>query len=184
MVRAIRFVLAQAGYKAGKYRIQFESFDNTTPTRHEWDERTCARNAHAHAADPAVVGVIGPFNSGCSAIEIPILNRVPVAMISPSNTYAGLTKSVVGTYPEEPATYYPAGGRNYTRIVASEDNEGRIGAIVHEADAAREARVRAQRPHRLRADERRRVRGARPGRSASPSSATTAGRSTARAMRS
>jgi branched-chain amino acid transport system substrate-binding protein len=130
MVRAIRFVLAQAGYRAGKYRVEFESVDNTTPTRHEWDERTCERNAHAYASDPAVVGVIGAFNSGCSAIEIPILNRAPVAIVSPSNTYAGLTKSVVGTEPGEPARYYPAGGRNYTRMVASEDNEGRIGAML------------------------------------------------------
>ena len=72
--------------------------------------------------------MIGTFNSGCSAIEIPILNRAALAMVSPGNTYPGLTKAAIGNDFGEPATYYPAGGRNYTRVVPSDDNEGRIAA--------------------------------------------------------
>src|SRR5262249_14980398 len=64
----------------------------------------------------------------CAAIEIPILNRVPLAMVSPGNAYPGLTKTAVGNDYGEPASFYPAGGRNYTRVVASDDNEGRIAA--------------------------------------------------------
>ena len=128
MVRAIRFVLQQANFKAGNYRVQFESHDDALAATGEWAESRCSHNARAFVADPAVVGVIGTFNSGCSALEIPILNRAALAMVSPGNTYAGLTKAAIGNAFGEPASYYPAGGRNYTRVVPSDDNEGRVAA--------------------------------------------------------
>jgi len=40
-----------------------------------------------------------------------------VAMVSPSNTYPGLTVKVPGTAPGEPNVYYPTGKRNYARVV-------------------------------------------------------------------
>ena len=49
-------------------------------------------------------------------------------MVSPGNTYAGLTKPAIGNDFGEPASFYPAGGRNYTRVVPSDDNEGRVAA--------------------------------------------------------
>jgi branched-chain amino acid transport system substrate-binding protein len=128
MVDAIRFVLQGAHYRAGKYRIEFESHDDSLASTGEWDEGRCGRNARSYVADRAVVGVIGTYNAGCSAIEIPILNRAALAMVSPGNTYAGLTKAAIGNDFGEPATYYPAGGRNYTRVVPSDDNEGRVAA--------------------------------------------------------
>ena len=42
ILRAIRFVLAQEGYKAGKYRIELESHDDSSASRGGWDERLCA----------------------------------------------------------------------------------------------------------------------------------------------
>ena len=75
-----------------------------------------------------IVGVIGTYNSGCAAIIIPILNEVPLAMVSPANTYQGLTKGGPGTETGEPDKYYPSGDTNYVRVVASDDNQGRIGA--------------------------------------------------------
>ena len=130
MVHAIQFVLKQAGNKAGKYHVRFEARDDATSYSGEWDEDKCADNARSYAADPTIVGVIGTCNSGCAMIEIPILNRVPVAMVSPGNTYAGLTKAALGNDYGEPGRFYPAGGRNYTRVVPSDDNEGRIGAAT------------------------------------------------------
>jgi branched-chain amino acid transport system substrate-binding protein len=48
-------------------------------------------------------------------------------MISPSNTYAGLTKPGKGL-PNEPAIFYPTGRRNYARVVPSDDIQGAVGA--------------------------------------------------------
>jgi branched-chain amino acid transport system substrate-binding protein len=128
MVRAIEFVLKQADNKAGDYDVEFESNDDATAAAGKWDEAKCAENARNYVDDDSIVGVIGTYNSGCAAIEIPILNDVPVAMVSPANTYQGLTKGGPGTESGEPDKYYPSGERNYVRVVASDDNQGRIGA--------------------------------------------------------
>jgi branched-chain amino acid transport system substrate-binding protein len=50
-------------------------------------------------------------------------------MISPANTYPGLTKVVEGvTEPGEPDIYYPAGFRNYARPIGTDDAQGSAGA--------------------------------------------------------
>lgn len=128
MVEAIKFVLEQNNNQAGAHTIEFEAFDDATAAKGAWDEAKCAENARTFAEDTSIVGVIGTYNSGCAAIEIPILNEAGVAMISPANTYTGLTKSGPGTEGGEPDKYYPTGDRNYTRVVASDDNQGKIGA--------------------------------------------------------
>ncbi len=126
MVRAIQYVLKQANNKAGNYNIDFQSFDDSTAAAGKWDEAKCAENARTYV-DQKVVGVIGTYNSGCAAIVIPILNEVPVAMISPANTAVGLTHAGPSTSSGEPDKYYPSGDRNYVRVVASDDNQGKIG---------------------------------------------------------
>jgi branched-chain amino acid transport system substrate-binding protein len=75
--------------------------------------------------------VIGTFNSGCAEIIVPILNRAangPVAMVSPANTYVGLTHPGPGTVAGEPGKYYPTGKRNYVRVVAADDYQGAADA--------------------------------------------------------
>ena len=126
MVRAIQYVLKQANNKAGDNNVSFESFDDSTAAAGKWDEAKCAENARTYV-DQKVVAVIGTYNSGCAAIIIPILNEVPIAMISPANTAVGLTHTGASTSPGEPDKYYPSGDKNYVRVVASDDNQGKIG---------------------------------------------------------
>jgi branched-chain amino acid transport system substrate-binding protein len=126
MVRAIQFVLKKANNKAGDYTVEFKSYDDSTAAAGKWDEAKCAENARTYV-DQEVVGVIGTYNSGCAAIVIPILNEVPIAMISPANTAVGLTHSGASTESGEPDKYYPSGERNYVRVVASDDNQGKVG---------------------------------------------------------
>ena len=128
MVRAIEYVLAQTDNKAGPHTVEFESFDDATAAAGKWDESKCAENARTFADDDSIVGVIGTYNSGCAAIEIPILNEAGLGMVSPANTYVGLTKGGPGTEAGEPDKYYPTGERNYVRVVASDDSQGQIGA--------------------------------------------------------
>lgn len=128
MVDAIEYVLEQADNKAGDYTIEYESFDDAIASTGNWDEATCASNARTYADDESIVGVIGTYNSGCAAIIIPILNEAGVAMISPANTYAGLTHAAPGTEEGEPDKYFPTGERNYARVVASDDYQGKAGA--------------------------------------------------------
>ena len=131
MTNAIRFVLKQANFKAGKYTVGYQSCDDSTAQAGKWESSRCSANANAYAQNKSVIGVIGTFNSGCAEIEIPILNRAPdgpLGMVSPANTYVGLTHSGPGTAAGEPDKYYPNGERNYIRMVAADDFQGAADA--------------------------------------------------------
>jgi branched-chain amino acid transport system substrate-binding protein len=133
MTRAIKYVFAQHGWKAGKYTLAYQSCDDSTAQAGKWDSGKASANANAYAQNSSVAGVIGTFNSGAAEIEIPILNRAPngpVAMISPANTYVGLTHGGPGTAAGEPGKYYPTGKRNYARVVAADDYQGAADAIL------------------------------------------------------
>jgi branched-chain amino acid transport system substrate-binding protein len=132
MTEAIKFVLKQHNFMAGKFKIGYQSCDDATAQAGKWDSAKCSANANAYAQDKSVIGVIGTFNSGCAEIIIPVLNRAPggpLGMISPANTYVGLTHAGPGTAPGEPQKYYPTGKRNYIRIVAADDFQGAADAM-------------------------------------------------------
>jgi branched-chain amino acid transport system substrate-binding protein len=133
MTKAINFVLKSHNYTAGSHKIAYQSCDDATAQAGKWDSGKASANANAYARNPAVVGVIGTFNSGAAEIEIPILNRAPggpVAMVSPANTYVGLTHPGPGTAAGEPGKYYPTKKRNYIRVVAADDYQGAADAIL------------------------------------------------------
>ena len=127
--RAMLWALAQAGYKAGPYKIGYQSCDDSTAQAGAWDSGKCATNARLYASNKSVIGVLGTFNSGCAKIEVPIMNRAnpgPLGMVSPANTNPGLTKK---WDPGEPQKYYPTGVRNYARVVATDDFQGPADAM-------------------------------------------------------
>jgi branched-chain amino acid transport system substrate-binding protein len=124
MAKAVQFILSQDNWMAGKYSVGFQSCDDSTAAAGGYDTAKCTANAAAYAADPAVLGIVGTFNSGCAKIEIPVNNRADVAMVSPSNTYPGLTVKAPGTAPGEPGIYYPTGKRNYARVVWTDLSQG------------------------------------------------------------
>jgi branched-chain amino acid transport system substrate-binding protein len=133
MSKAIQFILNGAGWKAGAYTIGYQSCDDSTAQAGKWDSAKCSANGNAYARDKDVIGVIGTFNSGCAEIIVPILNRAPggpVAMISPANTYTGLTAKGPGTAAGEPGKYYPTGKRNYARVVAQDQYQGAADALL------------------------------------------------------
>ena len=95
MADAIRLVLRDHGFRAGKFGVGYRSCDNSTAQTGGFEARKCAANANAYAQADQLVAVIGPVDSPCAQVEIPILNRAargPLAIISPSNTYPNLTR--------------------------------------------------------------------------------------------
>jgi branched-chain amino acid transport system substrate-binding protein len=127
LVNAIRLALEQRNNKAGDVTIDYQSQDDATAQAGKWDEAKCAQNAQSAAQNQDIVGWIGPFNSGCAAVEIPILNQAGLGMVSPAATALGLTKP--SSDPSEPDKYYPTGERNYTRVIVADDKQGRAGAL-------------------------------------------------------
>jgi branched-chain amino acid transport system substrate-binding protein len=117
MVNGIQLALKEADNKAGNITVKYESLDDSTAQAGNWDPGQTAQNARKVAQDSAAVGYIGEFNSGASAISIPILNEAGVPQVSPANTYVGLTTDEPGSEKGEPAKYYPSGNRTYLRIV-------------------------------------------------------------------
>jgi branched-chain amino acid transport system substrate-binding protein len=128
IVAAARYELEQREWKAGDYNIALQVCDDATAQAAKWDSAKCSQNANAYAANDAVVAVIGTFNSGCAAIEIPVLNNAPdggIAMMSPANTYPCLTVNLPGACESsEPDKYYPTGTRNYARVAPADDYQG------------------------------------------------------------
>jgi DNA-binding SARP family transcriptional activator/ABC-type branched-subunit amino acid transport system substrate-binding protein len=133
MVDAITLVLERRDYKAGKYRVGLQVCNDAARDNVVADPHTCVANARAYGANPSVIGVVGPFTSTCAKLQIPILNRAPggsVAMVSPSNTYVGLTRDAADAAEGEPGIYYPTGRRNYARVVPTDDVEVAADAMV------------------------------------------------------
>jgi branched-chain amino acid transport system substrate-binding protein len=120
--------IARKGWQAGQTQIAFQACDDSIASTGEWDEGLCRSNAQKYAADPDVIGVIGTYNSGCAAIEMPILNQAPgggVPMVSPGNTFVCLTEpSPSLCKPDEPGVYFPTGKRNYVRVVPNDAVQG------------------------------------------------------------
>jgi branched-chain amino acid transport system substrate-binding protein len=131
IVAAIRYQLEQQDWKAGDYNVAYQSCDDSTAQAGSWDSAKCSANANAYASNEAVIGVIGTFNSGCAAIEIPVLNQASdggIPMISPANTFVCLTSAAPSCESTQPDVYYPSGARNYLRVVANDAYQGSADA--------------------------------------------------------
>ena len=134
MVNGIKLALEQAGNKAGDFDVQYESLDDSTAQAGSWTPEATTANARKAAQDDATAVYIGEFNSGASAVSIPILNEAQVPQISPANTAVGLTSDEPGAAPGEPDKYYPTGQRHYVRIVPKDTIQGAALATVMKED--------------------------------------------------
>jgi branched-chain amino acid transport system substrate-binding protein len=137
MVAGVEYMLERADWRAGGMSVGMRVCDDASAARGGWDERVCAANARAHVADERVLAVIGTYNSGCAAIEIPMLNTASLVMVSPANTYPCLTERVFGCYADEPGQYYPAGIRSYGRVLGNDARQGQAMALLARRQGAR-----------------------------------------------
>lgn len=127
MVKGIRLALEERNYRVGKFKIDYLSWDDATAQAGTWDAGKEKENATRAAADADVMAYLGTYNSGAAKIAIPILNQAELVMVSPANTYSGLTKPGLGDV-GEPELYYPKGFRNFCRVVPADDLQGQAGA--------------------------------------------------------
>src|SRR3712207_5845359 len=73
MVQGIRLALKQANNKAGNISVKYESLDDSTAQAGTWTPEATSANARKVAQDDKAGAYIGEFNSGASAISMPIL---------------------------------------------------------------------------------------------------------------
>ena len=125
LVNGIKLALEQAGGKAGRFTVEYNSLDDSTPQAGDLDargdvgqrpqgrRRTTAPSPTSASSTPAPP----PSRCRCST-------TAGVAMVSPANSAVGLTQSGPGAEPGEPDKYYPSGDRNYARIVPTDLMQG------------------------------------------------------------
>jgi branched-chain amino acid transport system substrate-binding protein len=119
VVNGEKLALEEAGGKVGKFKITYKSLDDATAAAGKWEPGQTSANARKAAQDASTIAYLGEFNSGASAISIPIVNEAGVLQISPSNTYVGLTRAE-GADKGEPDKYYPSGKRTFGRVVPAD----------------------------------------------------------------
>ena len=135
IVNAEKLALKEAGGRAGEFKVNFASRDDATAgdsTAPGWDPGRTADNASKAAQDSRTIAYIGEFDSGATAISVPVTNEASFMQVSPAATAIGLTKFAAGAEKGEPDRFYPTGDSTFARVVPADD--------VQAAAAARWAR--------------------------------------------
>jgi branched-chain amino acid transport system substrate-binding protein len=123
--RAIDAALASLDTKT-EVKIEHIALEGGSDETGEWTAGIEERNARMAAADPSVVAYLGPHNSGAAAVALPVTNRAGLLTVSPSATWPGLTQP--GWDEGEPEKYYPAGTRNFVRLVPPDSEQASAAA--------------------------------------------------------
>ncbi|HVR84840.1 MAG TPA: branched-chain amino acid ABC transporter substrate-binding protein, partial [Planctomycetota bacterium] len=127
IVNGITMAIDEANHKIGPFTITYEDLDDATAAEGKWTAEKEAANADQAIKDPDVMVYIGTYNSGAAKVSMPKLNQAGILMVSPANTWPGLTKPGKGD-PGEPEKYRPSGKINYVRCVPADDIQGVVSA--------------------------------------------------------
>lgn len=119
---AERLALAEAGARAGRYRVRLVPLDNSTLDAGRWDPNQVIANARRATQDPRTIAYIGELDTGASAVSIPVLDQKGILQVSPADGLAGLTRRE-GATRGEPEKYYPDPRRNFARIAPPDNRQ-------------------------------------------------------------
>jgi branched-chain amino acid transport system substrate-binding protein len=133
-VNGAKLALEQANGKAGDITVTYTPLDDSTAQAGGWTPEASSANARKAAQDDSTAIYLGEFNSGATAVTLPILNEAGIAQVSPSNTAVGLTTDEPGSNPGEPDKYYPTGRRTFARIVPKDTIQGAALATLMKQD--------------------------------------------------
>ena len=106
------------------FTVTIEQEDDAVNGKHNADQG--AKNITTLANDPAVIGIVGPYNSSVAQAEIPVSNAAGLMQCSPANTGVALTKGADAvalrkTNPDKIA---------YVRVATTDDIQGAAGADI------------------------------------------------------
>lgn len=110
-----KLALADAGGRAGQFKIGFVALDDANPKTAEWSPDVTATVAKTAAQDASTIAYIGDFNSAATAVSLPIMNAAGVLQVSPASPYEGLTSSLDAGQ-DEPERFYLSARRTFARL--------------------------------------------------------------------
>jgi len=115
-----KLALQEARGRVGKFRVGYVSLDDADPTTGGWTPGQASANAKTAAADKTTIAYLGDWDSGATAVSLPIINGANVLQISPASPYVGLTQASPVAGKGEPERYYPLGRRTFGRLTPSD----------------------------------------------------------------
>lgn len=110
-----KLALADADHRAGAFKIDYVSLDDSSPTSGQWNPGVTATNAKTAAQDTSTIAYLGDFDSGATAVSLPFMNEAGIVQVSPASPYVGLTSSFEAGQ-DEPERFYPSGKRTFVRL--------------------------------------------------------------------
>lgn len=121
--------------RIGRYRIRLKGLNDANPRTGQWSAALTAQNAQTAAADGSTIGYLGDFNSGASAVSIPIMNRLAIPQISATSTAVGLTSDGPGSAPgQQPIDYDPTPRMTFARVVPDDLTQADVQVALQKQD--------------------------------------------------
>ncbi|HEV3229790.1 MAG TPA: branched-chain amino acid ABC transporter substrate-binding protein [Solirubrobacteraceae bacterium] len=119
IVNGEKLALKESGGRVGPFRVNYVSLDDSDPSTGSWTPEQASSNAKLAAQDKTAIAYLGDWDSGATAVSLPIINGANILQISPASTYVGFTQSTFAGK-GEPDRYYPLGRRTFGRLVPSD----------------------------------------------------------------
>jgi branched-chain amino acid transport system substrate-binding protein len=115
IVNGEKLALSEVGGRIGPFKISYLSMDDSNTSTGEWNPGVTATNAKTAAEDTTTIAYLGDYNSGATAVSLPLINASGILQISPASPYVGLTSSLDAGQ-DEPERFYPSGKRTFGRL--------------------------------------------------------------------
>ncbi len=119
IVAGEKLALADAQGHVGQFKVSYDSLDDSNPQTGEYDPGATATDAKTAAQDSSTIAYLGDYNSGASALSLPIVNEAGILQVSPASPYVGLT-SAQDAGQDEPDRFYPTGQRTFGRLMPAD----------------------------------------------------------------
>ncbi len=118
------------------YTLDVINFNDVSAAVGGPDPNQGAQNVSQMLGNKCIVAMVGPFNSGVAAAEMPVAAKGKLPMISPANTNPGLTlKDYASANGFNFETLHPTGyPENYFRIPANDVTQGKVDADIAYTD--------------------------------------------------
>ncbi len=129
IVNGEKLALAQAHGHVGRFGVSYYSLDDSDPSTGAWSAGLTSQNAKVAAQNNSTIAYLGDYDSGATAISLPLLNGGGILQISPASTYVGLTISADAGQ-DEPYRFYPTNMRTFGRNVPNDLVQGEAVAAL------------------------------------------------------